>query len=223
MKLPLFLVSKWKYLAGALLFLSAYLMYHFTNYYPYFTPKELHLFPIDHAVPFIPWTVLIYVSEYFFFTLVYLICRDMENLNKYIYSFFTTQALSCLVFFFWPTVYPRELFPIPMGTHPFVDGVWMWLRSIDAPTNCFPSLHVSTVYLSTFIFLDEQKKKFPFFFTWGTLIALSTLTTKQHYFVDIIAGLGLSIVTYWLFHRKVQYERVGPALAFQENSYQANR
>jgi membrane-associated phospholipid phosphatase len=214
--LPLFLTTKWKYPAGAVAFLLGFFMYHFTNHYPVFTPRELPLLPIDHALPFIPWTVLIYVSEYFFFVVVYMTCRDMENVNKYIYSFLTTQGFSCLIFLFFPTIFPRELFPIPEGTHPAIDAIWFWLRNADAPTNCFPSLHVSTVYLSAFIFLDEQREKFPFFLIWGTLIALSTLPTKQHYFVDIVAGLFLSIAAYWLFHRKIKYRRVGPALASYE-------
>lgn len=224
MKLPLFLIPKFKYPAGVALFSSAFVMYYLTNHFPVFTPRELYLFPIDQAIPFVPWTVLIYVSEYLFFTTVYITCRDMENLNKYLYSFFATQAFSCLIFFFWPTVFPRELYPIPDGTHPLIDGVWTWLRVNDAPTNCFPSLHVSTVYLSAFIFRDEQKEKFPFFIAWGTLIAFSTLPTKQHYSIDIVAGLGLSLLSYWFFHRKVQYYRVGPALGFpQPSPYQANR
>lgn len=227
MRLPLFLTQKWKYPAGAILFFSAFVMYHLTNHYPVFTPRELPLLSIDRAIPFIPWTVLIYVSEYFFFMAVYLACKDMENVNKYIYSFFTTQSFSCLIFLLWPTIFPRDLYPIPDGTHPLVDGVWMWLRENDAATNCFPSLHVSTVYLSAFIFRDEQREKFPFFLGWGTLIAFSTLPTKQHYFIDIVAGLGLSLLAYWFFHRKVKYVRVGQAHAFQEAAvstvYQAKR
>ncbi len=208
MTLPLFLNPRLKYPAGAVLAGIAFLMYHFTNHYPVFTPQELPIFGIDAIIPFIPWTVLIYVSEYLFFIAIYITCRDMENLNKYLYSFLATQGVSCLIFFFWPTTFPRHLFPIPADTHPFIAGVWAWLRQADTPLNCFPSLHVSTVYLSAYIFLDEQREKFPFFITWGTLIALSTLPTKQHYIVDIVAGLFLSLVAYWFFHRKAKYRRV---------------
>ncbi len=209
MKLPLFLTPKLKYPAGAILFIAAYFMYTFTNHNFFTEPRELPLYAIDSAIPFIPWTVLIYVSEYFFFTTVYIVSKDSKNLNKYLYSFLATQALSCLIFYFWPTIFPRELYPIPENIHPIIGAVWMWLRSNDAPTNCFPSLHVSTVYLSAFIFRDEQKEKFPFFITWGTLIALSTLPTKQHYFIDIVAGFALAILAYWIFHRKIQYYPVG--------------
>lgn len=231
LRLPLFMTPKLKYRAGAALFAVASFIYFATNHYPYFTPRELPMSFVDRAVPFVPWTVLIYVSEYFFFTVVYIVVRDMENLNKYLYSFFFTQGLSCAIFFFWPTVYRRELFPIPAETGPIVTAIFTWLRAGDAATNCFPSLHVSTVYLSAYIFLDEQPKKFPLFFTWATFIALSTLPTKQHYFVDIIAGFALSVASYLVFHRWMPYRRVGSAAvagAVTERvgkavAYQANR
>lgn len=216
MTLPLFLTTKWKYPVGAVMFFIVFLMYYFTNHYPVFVPKELPLFGIDRVIPFVPWTVLIYVSEYFFFIAVFFVCKDMENVNKYFYSFLAVQTFSCLIFFFFPTIFPRDLFPVPEGTHPIIDGIWFWLRSADAATNCFPSLHVSTVYLSAYIFLDEQREKFPLFFAWGMAIALSTLPTKQHYFVDIVAGWLLSVLAYWFFHRKIRYRRVGPALADHE-------
>lgn len=202
------MTPKLKYPAGAVLFTLAGFMYYITNHHPIFTPRELPLLPIDRAIPFVPWTVLIYVSEYFFFTAVYLVVRDMENLNKYLYSFFTTQAFSCLIFFFWPTIFPRDLYPVPADTNPIVNTVFHMLRTGDAATNCFPSLHVSTVYLSVFIFFDEQREKLPFFLTWGTLIALSTLPTKQHYFVDIAAGFALSVLVYFVFHRWLPYRKV---------------
>lgn len=211
------MASRLKYPAGAALFAVAAFMYYVTNHHPIFPPRELPMFAVDRAIPFVPWTVLIYVSEYFFFTVVYLVVRDMENLNKYLYSFFFTQGLSCLIFFLWPTIFPRDLFPLPADTGPIVNFVFRTLRAGDAATNCFPSLHVSTVYLSAYIFRDEQREKFPFFFAWATLIALSTLPTKQHYFVDIVAGFALSVFAYMAFHRWIPYRRVGAAAIGREN------
>jgi membrane-associated phospholipid phosphatase len=206
-KLPLFINAQTRLPAGVILFFIAYILYFTTNHYPAFPPKLLPMTFIDEWVPFLPWSVIIYVSEYLYFVVIYLTIRDFENLNKYFYSFFCTQALSCAVFYFFPTIYPRENFPIPSELPEGLRLLWTWLRTQDAATNCFPSLHVSTVYLSAFLFRDEQQEKYPFFLTWGTLIALSTLPTKQHYLIDVVAGYVLAVVAYVFFHRWVRYGR----------------
>lgn len=219
MTLPLFLTRRMKYPVGVFLFLVAWICYAIPNHYPVFQPVELPMTLVDRSIPLVPWTVLIYVSEYLFFAAVYITCQDMENLNKYLYSFISTQTFSCLIFLFWPTTFPRGDYPIPGDIHPLLKGVWTWLHHIDAPTNCFPSLHVSTVFLSAFIFLDEQREKFPLFLTWGALIAFSTLPTKQHYIADVLAGWLLSVSAYWLFHRWMKYAPAQVVLS----SYQAKR
>ncbi|MGZ5124114.1 MAG: hypothetical protein ACXWC1_15060 [Burkholderiales bacterium] len=33
------------------------------------------------------------------------------------------------------------------------------------------------------------------------LFSVSTLTFKQHYVVDVVTGLGLGLVSYWIFFR----------------------
>jgi membrane-associated phospholipid phosphatase len=166
---------------------------------------------IDLNVPFLPWSVLVYMSEYFYFAFVYILLRDYDNINKYLYSFFLLQVVSCGIFVVYPTIYPRENFPVPNDLPQWLQATWMWLRTQDAATNCFPSLHVSSVYLSAFAFLAENRRKlFWTFFVWSTAIALSTLTTKQHYLADIVSGLFFSIVFYTWFHTRQSYYRIIP-------------
>ena len=205
MSLPLFINSQNKYRMGLLLWVLAILLYMPANHFHIFPPQFLPMTWIDQTVPFLPYTVWIYVSEYLFFVVVYLVCKDLSNLSKYFYSFLTLQSLSVLIFWLWPTTYPRELYPLPGDLEAVTHYLFSNLRITDTPANCCPSLHVSSVYLSSFIFLDDQREKFPFFFIWGTAIALSTLTTKQHYIVDVIVGLALALLIYGVFHRIVRY------------------
>jgi membrane-associated phospholipid phosphatase len=176
-----------------------------SNHNPVFTPQLLPMTAWDKAIPFLPYTYWIYTSELFLFFSVYIVCKDLINANKYLYSFLALQIASVLIFVLWPTTYPRELFPAPANLDWVTALCFGNLRSVDAPTNCLPSLHVSSVYLSSFLYLDEQREKFPFFFGWATLIALSTLTTKQHYIVDVVSGFGMAVVMYYIFHRRVKY------------------
>lgn len=211
-RLPFFLSPKYKYSTGMLVWGIASYLYWDANHYPFDAPHFLPMTWIDRHVPFVPNTVWIYMSEYIFFPMVYITARNIRNLNKYLYSFFVNQAVSVAIFWLWPTIYPRFQFPLPDNLDWITHYGFTVLRHSDAPTNCCPSLHVSAVYLSSFIFRDEQKEKFPLFFIWGTLIALSTLTTKQHYLIDIVTGLGMALTWYWVFHRWFQYRPLGPSL-----------
>jgi len=40
----------------------------------------------------------------------------------------------------------------------------------------------------------EQPKRFWWFLAWAVAIALSTLTTKQHYVVDVASGTVLAVM-----------------------------
>ncbi len=209
LKLPLFVTRRNKYIAGAIMYAVGYACYYFTNHNNFSEPRQLPMTWIDLTTPFIPLSVLIYISEYFYFAFVYILLRHNDNINKYLYSFFFLQCLSCAIFVVYPTIYPRENFPVPSDTPAWLNSIWVWLRQQDAATNCLPSLHVSSVYLSSFAFLSENsKKKFWIFFIWSTLIALSTLTTKQHYVADIVSGLFLAVVFYRWFHLKQAYQRI---------------
>lgn len=211
MTLPLFVTRGNKYVVGAIMYSAAYALYYATNHFPQFEPHLLPMSWVDEHAPFLPWTVLIYTSEYFYFAFVYILLRRDDNINKYLYSYFFAQIVACVIFFLFPVTYPRELFPIPADTSFWLQGVWTWLRKADAPTNCLPSLHVASVYLSAFAFItDKQMKLFWTFFIWSTLIALTTLTTKQHYLIDIVTGITLAIACYQWFHHKQQYKRAYP-------------
>lgn len=203
--LPLFITRRNKYWVGALLTALATFLYMTTNHYHLFEPRLLPMGRIDNWAPFIPQTVWIYMSEYFLFFSVYLMCKDIENLNRYAYAFLAQQTVSVVIFVLWPTTYPRAGFPLPSTLDPYTNYLFTSLRNADNPASCAPSLHVSSVYLSSYMFLNEQRKKFPFFFLWATAIALSTLTTKQHYLIDVITGFLMSVIIYWIFGNLVSY------------------
>ncbi|MEK6706875.1 MAG: phosphatase PAP2 family protein [Bdellovibrionota bacterium] len=205
--LPIFLTNRNKYIIGIITFALAAVFYLPSNHIHLFEPRLLPMWWIDKAIPFMPNTVWIYISEYVLFGAAYLLCKDMINANKYIYSFLALQIISNIIFWLWPTTYPREQFPLPEDLNAITYYVFNSLRETDTPANCCPSLHVSSVYLSSFIYLDDQTRKFPLFFLWATLIAVSTLTTKQHYLIDVIIGFIIAVICYQVFHKYIQYKK----------------
>ncbi|MBI3555926.1 MAG: phosphatase PAP2 family protein, partial [Deltaproteobacteria bacterium] len=127
--------------------------------------------------------------------------------NKYIWSYFGVLFFGALFFVFFPTTYPRGDYPLPGDIHPLVYRIFQAVREADDPSNCFPSMHVTCCFLTAFAFLpkSESRTNFWIYFVWSTLIAMSTLPTKQHYLIDVVGGLALSISGYWVFFRKVKY------------------
>jgi membrane-associated phospholipid phosphatase len=145
------------------------------------------------------------VSEYIYFIVIYALCRETLNMNRYVYAVLAIQFVSVAIFWAWPTTYPRHLFPLPDTLDPLTYKLFASLREGDSPNNCAPSLHVSSVLLCAFLFFNEQREKLWFFLTWGAMISLSTLTTKQHYIVDVVSGLMMAILFHWLFYRRISY------------------
>jgi len=203
--LPLFLNRKNKYPYSLLWVAIGASLYLSSNHFPIHVPQLLPMTQWDRAIPFVPWTVWIYSSEMFLFFSVYGFSRDYVNANKYLYSFLAIQIISVTIFFLWPTTYPRGDFPLPATLDPWTFHVFHNLRDVDTAGNCLPSLHVSSCYISSFVYIDEQRQKFPIFFAWATAIAISTLTTKQHYIIDVVSGLGLAVIMFLIFNRAVKY------------------
>jgi membrane-associated phospholipid phosphatase len=203
--LPALVTGRNRIAAGFILFTVASLLYVLSNRFHFSEPRLLPMTAWDQGIPFLPHTIWIYISEYVYFVLIYCLCRDTLNLNKYLYSFFALQTVSVLIFLLWPTTYPRELYPIPEGLGFWTHLAWTTLRAGDTAANCCPSLHVSSVLLCGMLFITEQRNKLPFFLSWGILISLSTLTTKQHYIIDVVTGLAMACIFHWIFYRRVSY------------------
>lgn len=203
--LPIFLTSKNKYFLSILWVIIGATLYLTTNHFPIYPPRTLPMTWLDLAIPFLPWTVWVYNTEFFLFFSAYILSKDRLNANRYLYSFLTLQIISVTIFLLWPTTYPRHLFPLPEGVDSVTRSFFANFRDVDAPTNCLPSMHVASVFISAFLFIDEQRKKLPFFFWWAVLISFSTLTTKQHYVADVVAGFALASLVWVFYHRVVPF------------------
>ena len=118
---------------------------------------------IDHKIPFVPWTVCIYLGCYLFWIVNYILTARQEK--EKVYRFFCAEVMAkaiCLVCFL-----------------------------------VLPSTNVRPV-----IGIRKQKNIPTGYKIFSVVIALavcvSTLTTKQHVFVDAIAGVALAEVCYWI-------------------------
>ncbi|MBD65551.1 MAG: hypothetical protein CME62_10110 [Halobacteriovoraceae bacterium] len=156
----------------------------------------------ESAIPFLPWTIWIYIVFYPLYLIWALYnYQDEVQMNKTLYGFIILTVISCLIFVLFPITYPRSFFPLPLDND-ITTLLFRGMRKLDNPSNCLPSLHVGLCYLFAYGLLTESRKKFIIAIASSTLIAISTLTTKQHYFLDILAGFLLSTLIYVFFRAK---------------------
>lgn len=202
MTLPTLVTPRTKYLAGTVVLLLTAGLYAATNRLQLGTPTPLPLTAVDQAVPLMSWAVWVYAAYPLLFVLTFVFEHDARRLDRWMWATLFVNVASNAVFVVWPTTLDRAAFAPPSDAGPWTTAVLEWFRALDAPTNCFPSLHVSTAYLSSFVAWRRDWRRFALAFAWANAIALSTLSTKQHYLVDVVAGFGLAVVAYVLFMRK---------------------
>jgi membrane-associated phospholipid phosphatase len=186
----------------------------------YLVPNHLQLFPprllwwtaVDKGVPFLPWTVWIYFSDYLLVAAAFMLQNTWPEVWRYVKTYLSLLAVGAVIHLTWPTVFPREAFPVDGAT--LSARALDALRGVDAATSCLPSMHVAGSYLAAFSLWRHRPAVFGGFLLWATAIAASTLTTKQHYIVDILAGLflavALALVFFW---RAPEPQRSGWATA----------
>lgn len=161
---------------------------------------------LDAGIPFVPWTVIIYLSCYIFWIANYILgCRqDRKEAFRFICADFLAKTICLICFLVVPTTNTRP--------EVSVEGIWnqvmIHLYNTDAADNLFPSIHCLT---SWFCYIAVRKNKsVPRFYVWFSLlfalsVCISTLTTKQHVIVDVFGGVGLAEGSYFV----VKYKFIG--------------
>ena len=168
---------------------------------------------VDRSIPFVPEFLMIYFGCYVFWAVNYILIARQDR--RSVYQFFTGDFISrcvCLVSFLaFPTTNTR---PLITGS-----GLWnqaaLWLYSIDAADNLFPSIHC---LVSWFCYLGIRgRKEIPRWYqsvsmVIAILVFASTLLTKQHVIVDVAGGILLAEFCFFI-GRKTDlyriYERFG--------------
>ncbi len=170
--------------------LAYQIFYTIPNLYPLYAPKMISLMGVDLVTPFVPWTFVIYISHYVLALSAILLINSEENFWSYVRMMFLTLLISGSFFWFFPTVYPRPDYPDVDNW--LVSFTMNLVRSADTPNNCFPSMHVATAVVTTLIMRQVRPRFFWIYLSWTIAVLISTLTTKQHYFIDIIGGCGVA-------------------------------
>ncbi len=204
-----------KFLIAVLASLVNAVLYLVPNHFQLEPARQLPWTRFDAAVPFVPSTLWIYVSDYVLVASAFMLCADWDSVKRFARAYFALLVTGSTVHLLWPTLFPREAFPLTGdGVTATVFGL---LRKVDLPTSCLPSMHVASSYLAAFSLWRHRGVVRVGWLAWATAVAVSTLTAKQHYAIDVLAGLALAGVFwagfYWLPELLAQQRRRRVAFA----------
>jgi membrane-associated phospholipid phosphatase len=155
----------------------------------------------DRVIPFQPRWVWVYLSLYLLNPIGPLFARSREDLLRYARGilFIFVCGFVCFV-----------VFPVPGPRPPAADAFWLYQRLIliDRPYNSFPSLHaacaVYSVLFAAYASSDTSRPNLrrsllSLAWLWVGLILYSTIATRQHFAIDLPAGMFLGWLAQWLF------------------------
>ena len=154
---------------------------------------------LDRLLPLRPEWSLVYGALYaFLIVLPVFVVRHEELLHRTVRAYLAVWALAYLCFLLYPTVAPR---PNTVPGSGFAVWGLRFLYEADPPYNCFPSLPVAHSFVSALACHRVNRALGVAAISCASLVALSTLFTKQHYVVDVIAGTLLALLAYAVFIR----------------------
>lgn len=173
---------------------------------PYFTLQRIDLFrprllpmtALDHWIAFDPGWLWTYLSVGLLVPLAPLLATRRDELARYARGL-AALCLTCFAaFLFFPVEGPR---PAIAPDH----GAYQLLVSYDRPANSFPSLHAGLAAYSLLFAFRVLRGDLPrpprLAFgsagsLWVALILYSTLATRQHWAIDLPAGVLVAIAAH---------------------------
>jgi len=167
----------------------------------------------NEAVPFWPWTIYPYVVAYPFWalTFIYISMRSKENMYKITVITLVTFIICGIWYFFWQSdvenwrltsgLFLNNDYLTPRTDLNFTESLVMWIYQAAGPRNALPSMHTLMSWLCIItIRLDRKMPMVAKVIIWTLSIAIivATQTLKQHYVIDLIAGIALAELAFWL-------------------------
>ena len=176
------------------------IIYHGTMLITPFKAVELPMTYVDRLIGFYSFFTYIYVS--FFLQLFIAVVYTDEDISlKCAGAIVLNACIAAPVFYFFPTTMTAAFFNEGHLTSHFMS---VFIRSLDKNYNCFPSIHIANSLVATVYFNVRRSKPWRMIsILWFVLITWSVISTRQHYFIDVIGGLMVAVTSMSIINRKM--------------------
>jgi hypothetical protein len=176
------------------LFFGAYL-YLLKN--PASAATTMPLTIVDRFIGFEPLALPLYLSLWAYVSLPPMLMRTRRAILEYGIWIGGLCLFALVVFYFFPNAVPPS--NIDWAQYPGM----AFLKNVDAAGNACPSLHVATAVFSGFwihwllpkVSLNSAARLMNAL--WCIGIVYSTMATKQHVSLDVVAGGALGVMFAW--------------------------
>jgi membrane-associated phospholipid phosphatase len=160
---------------------------------------------VDRYIGFNPFALPLYLSLWVYLSLPVMLITTRRTIIEYGFWIAAMCTVGLTAFYFWPSAIPSA--HIDWSRYPGMD----FLKCADAAGNACPSLHVATAAFSCF-WLNQQLQSHglgtgtrAFSLLWCLGIVYSTMATKQHVVIDVIAGVALALAFAWACSRVMEW------------------
>jgi len=146
---------------------------------------------IDRWIGFWPGALPLYLSLWLYVSLAPALLINRREILSYGLATIGLSVIGLGIFLCWPTAVPT--LEVNWSHHPS----FAFLKSVDASGNACPSLHVAfAVFSAVWYARILQQMGTPRLvralnWLWCVGILYSTVATRQHVFLDVLAGAGL--------------------------------
>jgi membrane-associated phospholipid phosphatase len=177
---------RFKLIAGAIIVIAFFIGYFLLLRFHIFPVREMPTTTLDLLIAFQPAALPLYLALYLYLPIAPWLLEDKRDQNACCLAFSGLCLVGLLIFLFWPTAIPR---PDSAAYRPLI--------AIDGRGNACPSLHAAFAVFSAICIdrlarhLGDRGLARSLSWLWCLGILYSTLATKQHVAVDMVAGIAL--------------------------------
>jgi hypothetical protein len=183
-----------KAIGTALVMTGFFVAYFWVLKHPLFPVTTMPLTALDRMIPFQPTMLPLYLSLWLYVSLAPALLFERREMISYPVATVGLSLIGLVIFLLWPT---NVRWPdVDWSQHP----TFAFLQSVDAAGNVCPSMHVAFAVF-TAIWLERILRQIgagiflrAFNWLWCLGILYSTVATRQHVVVDVLAGAALGAI-----------------------------
>lgn len=149
---------------------------------------------LDRAVPLVPEAIWPYALYYVLAMMPLFAVRRVRELSEVLAAYLLVTFSACVVYVLWPVrmEYPHQ---VCAG---FSCQILLRLWAMDMGVNVMPSLHAAHSVLAAAIFWSYRNRAWPLIAVGAAAVSVAAILTRQHYILDIAAGVALALVAWAL-------------------------